>query len=95
VLIKGGHGRGAEVSDLYFDGRKFREIRHPRIRTRATHGTGCTLSAAIAANLALGAGMEEAVERAIAYLERALRNGVFPGKGRGTPDRLDPSLRSG
>ncbi|HEY6148521.1 MAG TPA: bifunctional hydroxymethylpyrimidine kinase/phosphomethylpyrimidine kinase [Thermoanaerobaculia bacterium] len=88
VLVKGGHGRGAVVSDLYFDGRRFREIRHPRIRTRATHGTGCTLSAAIAANLALGAAMEEAVERAIRYLERALRNGVFPGKGLGTPDRI-------
>ncbi len=87
VLVKGGHGRGAVVSDLYFDGRRFREIRHPRIRTRATHGTGCTLSAAIAANLALGAEMEEAVERAIAYLERALRKGIYPGKGRGTPDR--------
>jgi hydroxymethylpyrimidine/phosphomethylpyrimidine kinase len=87
VLVKGGHSRGAEVSDLYFDGRRFREIRHLRIRTKATHGTGCTLSAAIAANLALGASLEEAVERAIAYLDRALRNGLYPGKGWGTPEK--------
>src|SRR5262249_31753881 len=51
VLIKGGHGRGAAVRDLLFDGRFFTEFVAPRIATRATHGTGCTLSAAIAANL--------------------------------------------
>lgn len=88
VLIKGGHGRGPVVSDLFFDGRTFREIRHPRVRTRATHGTGCTLSAAIAARLAMGERLEEAVESAIAWLARAIEKGIFPGKGRGTPDRL-------
>jgi hydroxymethylpyrimidine kinase/phosphomethylpyrimidine kinase len=87
VLIKDGHGTGATVSDLYFDGRRFVEFRHPRLDTRATHGTGCTLSAAIAANLALGAGLEAAVGRSIAFLERALRGGIYPGRGWGTPDR--------
>jgi hydroxymethylpyrimidine/phosphomethylpyrimidine kinase len=85
VLIKGGHGRGGIVSDLLFDGRGFREYRHPRIVTRATHGTGCTLSSAIAANLALGYDLPEAVGRAIRYVEKALRRGVFPGRGRGVP----------
>ncbi len=61
VLIKGGHGRGGEVRDLLFDGRFFTEFVAPRIRTRATHGTGCTLSSAIAANLALGKGLEDAI----------------------------------
>ena len=64
VLIKGGHGRGGAVRDLLFDGRFFTEFVAPRIRTRATHGTGCTLSAAIAANLALGLALEEAILRA-------------------------------
>ena len=61
VLIKGGHGRGDEVRDLFFDGRFFTEFVAPRIRTRATHGTGCTLSSAIAANLALGRTLEDAI----------------------------------
>ncbi len=79
VLIKGGHGRGGEVRDLYFDGRFFTEFVAPRIRTRATHGTGCTLSSAIAANLALGKPLEEAILSAIQYLRAALARGIFPG----------------
>jgi hydroxymethylpyrimidine/phosphomethylpyrimidine kinase len=88
VLIKGGHARGSDVEDLLFDGRRFRNFVHPRIATRARHGTGCTLSAAIAARLALGAGLAEAVEGAIGYLQTALVAGVFPGRGRGVPGRF-------
>jgi hydroxymethylpyrimidine/phosphomethylpyrimidine kinase len=88
VLLKGGHGRGKDVRDLLFDGRFFTEFIAPRIRTRATHGTGCTLSAAIAANLALGRGLEEAVLGAIAYLRAGLARGLFPGRGYGVPDHL-------
>jgi hydroxymethylpyrimidine/phosphomethylpyrimidine kinase len=88
VLIKGGHGRGANVTDLLYDGRRFREFVNPRIRTRATHGTGCTLSSAISANLALGLSLEEAVRRAILYLRAGLKRGLFPGRGRGHADRL-------
>jgi hydroxymethylpyrimidine/phosphomethylpyrimidine kinase len=94
VLVKGGHGRGATVRDLLFDGRFFTVYEAPRIRTRATHGTGCTLSSAIAANLALGRPLAEAVERAIAYLRAALANGYFPGKGFGVPDRATAALRA-
>jgi hydroxymethylpyrimidine/phosphomethylpyrimidine kinase len=85
VLIKGGHAEGREVSDLFFDGRRFIEFRNFRIDTKATHGTGCTLSAAIAANLARGATVADAVRNAIEYLRRALGRGLFPGKGAGTP----------
>lgn len=91
VLIKGGHGDGSLLRDLFFDGRRFRNFEHARIRTRALHGTGCTLSAAIAANLALGSPMEEAVERAIQYLGRALEAGMFPGRGWGVPGRFRPA----
>jgi hydroxymethylpyrimidine/phosphomethylpyrimidine kinase len=84
VLIKGGHARGGRVSDLLYDGRRFREFVHPRISTRATHGTGCTLSSAIAANLALGRGLQDSVRRAILFLRAGLKRGVFPGRGRGT-----------
>ena len=86
VLIKDGHGRGREVRDLLFDGRSFTVFAAPRLATRATHGTGCTLSAAIAANLALGRDLEESVLRGIAYLRRGLAAGYFPGSGFGVPD---------
>ena len=91
VLIKGGHARGVRVSDLLFDGRRFREFVNPRISTRATHGTGCTLSSAIAANLALGLGLGESVRRAIVFLRSGLKRGIFPGRGRGSPGPLGGS----
>lgn len=88
VLITGGHAAGAEVRDLLFDGRRFLELRHLRIRTRATHGTGCTLAAAITANLALGCGLEVSVRRAIHYLRAGMKRGLFPGHGAGVPDHF-------
>ena len=88
VLIKGGHGRGRDVRDLLFDGRFFTEFRAPWIRTRATHGTGCTLSAAIAANLAIGLPLEDAIVRAIRYLRSGLKDGLFPGGGFGVPNHF-------
>jgi hydroxymethylpyrimidine/phosphomethylpyrimidine kinase len=90
VLVKGGHGRGAEVRDLLFDGRFFTEFVAPRIRTRATHGTGCTLSSAIVANLALGRTLEDAILAAIQYLRAGLARGLFPGRGFGIPDHFPP-----
>ncbi|MGH9366116.1 MAG: bifunctional hydroxymethylpyrimidine kinase/phosphomethylpyrimidine kinase [Thermoanaerobaculia bacterium] len=94
VLIKGGHGRGGELRDLLFDGEAFTVFAAPRIRTRATHGTGCTLSSAIAANLALGRGLAESVERATAYLRAGLEKGCFPGRGLGVPDHFPAAFRS-
>jgi hydroxymethylpyrimidine/phosphomethylpyrimidine kinase len=72
VLIKGGHGSGDESVDIFFDGRQSLRLAAPRLHTRNTHGTGCTLSAAIAAHLALGGAMAEAVGVAKAYLTGAL-----------------------
>jgi hydroxymethylpyrimidine/phosphomethylpyrimidine kinase len=95
VLIKGGHGRGALVRDLLFDGRFFTEFVAPRIRTRATHGTGCTLSSAIAANFALGRTLDEALPLSIAYLRAGLARGLFPGRGFGVPDHFAPTRWSG
>lgn len=88
VLIKGGHGPGDRVQDLLWTGKRFRVFEGPRVATAATHGTGCTLSTAIAANLALGFGLEAAVERGIRYLRAALRRGYFPGRGAGVPEHL-------
>ena len=83
VLITGGHARGREVTDLLFDGKRYRAIEHPRIETRATHGTGCTLSSAIAANLALGRDLYSSVRLAIRYVRVGLKRGVYPGRGLG------------
>ncbi len=72
VLIKGGHLRGDEAVDVLFDGRRHRSVSAPRVATRNTHGTGCTLSSAIAAYLARGADLAAAVEAAKSYLSAAL-----------------------
>jgi len=80
VVIKGGHAKGPAV-DLFFDGKKFRALNAPRIRTKNTHGTGCTLSAAIAAYLAKGTSIEEAVRRAKKYITEAIRAGFVVGAG--------------
>jgi hydroxymethylpyrimidine/phosphomethylpyrimidine kinase len=82
VLLKGGHLKGRRVRDLLAlpDG-TLRTFEHARIDAEG-HGTGCTLSAAIASNLALGDAMEAAVRRAIDYVHRAMSAGYEPGKGR-------------
>jgi hydroxymethylpyrimidine/phosphomethylpyrimidine kinase len=81
VLIKGGHGKGDIVRDLLFDGTTLTTFSARRIQTSSTHGTGCTLSSAIAANLAHGSGLHESVELAIAYLRAAWKKRFFPGRG--------------
>jgi len=92
VLVKGGHLEGDPV-DVFFDGQRTEELRAPRIATRNTHGTGCTLSAAIAARLALGAAAREAVRDAKAYLTEALRGAYTLGRGAGPVDHLRPLTR--
>ena len=72
VLIKGGHGTGAESTDLYLDGDGERWLTAPRHATRNTHGTGCTLSSAIAAGLAKGLDMSAAVAEGKAYVTAAI-----------------------
>lgn len=80
VVIKGGHRRGPAI-DFFFDGTKVRQLRSPRIQTRHTHGTGCTFSAAIAAYLARGEKVEEAVALAKKYITQAIRRGFAVGSG--------------
>jgi hydroxymethylpyrimidine/phosphomethylpyrimidine kinase len=92
VLVKGGHLEGDPV-DVFFDGRRMEELWGPRIATRNTHGTGCTLSAAIAARLALGVEVLEAVRGAKAYLTEALRGAYALGRGGGAVDHLHPLTR--
>ena len=92
VVVKGGHSRGPNVVDLYFDGKDFHELKAERVNTRNTHGTGCTFSAAIAAYLAHGLPPLEAVSRAKEFLTAALRAAPDLGTGYGPLDHFH-SLR--
>ncbi|HID0816942.1 bifunctional hydroxymethylpyrimidine kinase/phosphomethylpyrimidine kinase [Clostridium botulinum] len=82
VLIKGGHYIGDAV-DVLYDGNKFYHYKTQRIHTKNTHGTGCTLSSAIASNLALGFEINEAVKRAKNYITMAIEHSLEIGKGNG------------
>jgi hydroxymethylpyrimidine/phosphomethylpyrimidine kinase len=90
VLMKGGHGRGPVAVDVLVTRAGVRRFEAPRIKTRNTHGTGCTLSAAIAALLARGAALEEAIGGAKVYLSEALIRGrdLTIGSGHGPVDHL-------
>ena len=85
VLLKGGHLEGDVVSDLLLRANgNVHWMRAPRIATANTHGTGCTLSSAIAAHLALGLGLVEAVEASRAYIRGALKAGTEVRTGHGS-----------
>lgn len=85
VLVKGGHlaGEPETITDVLLADGKMSLLSDRRIDTTANHGTGCTLSAAIAAELAAGCGLEEAVRRARKYLRAGLLYGVTAGHGAG------------
>jgi hydroxymethylpyrimidine/phosphomethylpyrimidine kinase len=72
VLIKGGHGEGASSTDFLFDGPQVTRFASKRIATRNTHGSGCTLSAAIAAGLAKGQDLMDATRAAKEYVTKAI-----------------------
>lgn len=82
VLIKGGH-RDDDATDVLFNGKDYQYLTSPRIETKNTHGTGCTLSSAIAANLARGYTVYEAVSSAKEYITTAIKHSFPIGKGVG------------
>jgi hydroxymethylpyrimidine/phosphomethylpyrimidine kinase len=87
VLVKGGHSEGPSAADILFDGTEPISFEAPRAATRNTHGTGCTLSAAIAAELAKGASLHEAIASAKEFVTAAIfaadELDVGSGRGRG------------
>ena len=83
VLIKGGHGQGAESIDYLFSGNGVTALAAPRIATKNTHGTGCSLSSAIAASLAKGEEMETAVRHAKTWISAAIADADRLGIGHG------------
>ena len=87
VYLKGGHLAGAPV-DVLFDGNEFMRLEGERVETRDSHGTGCVLSAAMAAYLARGESVAEAVRLAKEFVTAAIRNGLRLGQGPGPCDPL-------
>ena len=95
VVVKGGHASGDDIVDVLFDGHAFVEFPMRRIATRNTHGTGCTFASAIAAHLALGHSLPDAVGKAQAYVAGAIRHGLAIGKGHGPLDHFWEMRRPG
>nr|WP_251009522.1 bifunctional hydroxymethylpyrimidine kinase/phosphomethylpyrimidine kinase [Bacillus sp. ISL-39] len=84
IVIKGGHDEATDESvDVLFDGMEFTHFSAPRIGTKNTHGTGCTFSAAITAQLATGASVHEAVSVAKEFIQAAIANPLHIGNGHG------------
>ncbi|MGD8268185.1 MAG: bifunctional hydroxymethylpyrimidine kinase/phosphomethylpyrimidine kinase [Desulfobacterales bacterium] len=83
VVVKGGHLGDAQATDILYDGKDFQELTGERIETRNTHGTGCTFSSAIAANLARGHAFFDAVARAKTYINGAIAHSLDIGQGHG------------
>jgi len=91
ALLKGGHLNSAEIVDVLFDGREWHEWRRPKLDTTNTHGTGCTLSSAVAAGLAHGRPLRNAVEDALGYVQRAIRHAPGLGSGHGPLNHMVPA----
>jgi hydroxymethylpyrimidine/phosphomethylpyrimidine kinase len=96
VYLKGGHLSGDDAFDLLTDGDRMIELNEPRVPTKNTHGTGCTLSAALAALLPQTGNVPEAARRAKAYLTEALRNAdqLSVGSGHGPVHHFHSLWRS-
>jgi hydroxymethylpyrimidine/phosphomethylpyrimidine kinase len=88
AIVKGGHFDEVDVVDVLFDGSDVYEFRHPRQHTRHTHGTGCTFAASLAANLAIGRALPEAVQQTTDYVAGAIAHGLAIGKGHGPLDHF-------
>jgi hydroxymethylpyrimidine/phosphomethylpyrimidine kinase len=94
VLIKGGHLTG-DAEDILYDGKAFYLFKTERINTKNTHGTGCTLSSAIAANLANGMNVPNAVQAAKDYITTAIRHALPIGKGHGPTNHFYTLYKNG
>jgi hydroxymethylpyrimidine/phosphomethylpyrimidine kinase len=90
ALIKGGHLAGDTITDVLVTAGGVRRFTHPRIDTTSTHGTGCTLSAAVTAGLAHGRPLERAVADALDFVTRAIAAAPGLGRGRGPLNHFVP-----
>jgi len=91
ALVKGGHLAGDEVVDVLVTGTDARRFARPRLASTSTHGTGCTLSAAVAAGLAHGRPLERAVRDALDFVQRAMAAAPGLGAGHGPLNHFVPA----
>lgn len=82
AVVKGGHAEG-DVRDIFYDGTGVEEFSSPRFDTKHTHGTGCTFSSAIAAELAKGSALLDAIQTAKTFIYEAISHPIALGKGHG------------
>ena len=91
ALVTGGHLAGDEIVDVLVADDSIRRFAHPRLDTTSTHGTGCTLSAAVAAGLAHGRPLPQAVADALDFVQRAIAAAPGLGRGRGPLNHFVPA----
>ena len=89
VLIKGGHLKGKLVHDIYVNNKEIKIFKSKRIKTKNTHGTGCTLSSAIATFLSCGKAVKTSCELGIKYVNLAIKSNPNYGKGHGPINHLN------
>ena len=89
VLIKGGHSQTNYIEDIFLSQKKYKIFKHKRINTKNTHGTGCTLSSAIATYLSCGKPINKSCELGIKYVNHAIRSNLNYGKGHGPINHLN------
>jgi len=94
VLLKGGHMQGDAI-DVFYDGSEIIHFNCERIQTKNTHGTGCTLSSAIAANLALGFSMKDAIKNSKVYVTTAIKHSLDIGHGVGPTNHFYELYKKG
>lgn len=95
VLLKGGHLAGEELVDILYYENKFFEYKNKRIETDNTHGTGCSLSSSLAANIARGYPLEVATEKAIEYVQMGIIQNFITGKGKGPINHFHRNIKIG
>ena len=89
VLIKGGHFKGKDITDVFLSKREIKIFKKKRIKTINTHGTGCTLSSAITTFLSCGKPLKKSCELGIKYVNQAISTNLNYGKGHGPINHLN------
>ena len=89
ILLKGGHGKTKSLNDVFLNKKELKIFKNKRIKTKNTHGTGCTLSSAIATFFACGKTLNKSCELSIKYVNQSIRSNLNYGKGHGPVNHLN------
>ena len=87
-MLKGGHSKTEIINDVFLSKKKLKIFKHKRIKSKNTHGTGCTLSSAITTFFACGKTINKSCELAIKYVNQSMRTNLNYGKGHGPVNHL-------